>query len=311
MMRRRDLALALLVVVIWGANFTVIKIGLNELPALLLVALRFALTAIPAVFFVRRPAVPARYWIGYGAMTGLGQFGLLFIAMAIGMPAGAASVVAQSQAFFTLLFAGWFLHEKISPRRIVGVAIGGLGLALVGVGAAGGGRLSIPLAALVLMLASSAFWALANVLVRVMTRRAARDGQMLSSVSLVAWGALVAPLPLAAVGVLTAPTGALGAVARDPLVAILAVLFLSYLATLFAFGIWSRLLTRYDAVKVAPLSLLVPVVGLVIAWLVLGERLDWAQWIGSVTVIAGLVIATFERRFSPGGAACQGDADGA
>jgi len=80
--------LALLVVTIWGANFTVVKLGLDGVPPMLLVALRFVFVILPAILFVRRPAVSARYWMTYGAAVGIGQFGCLFYAMHIGMPAG-------------------------------------------------------------------------------------------------------------------------------------------------------------------------------------------------------------------------------
>ena len=98
-MSKKDLILTLLVAIIWGANFTVIKLGLEGVPSLLLVAIRFALTAFPAVFFLQRPNVPWSYWLAYGLFAGVGQFGCLFYAMEIGMPAGIASIVIQSQVF--------------------------------------------------------------------------------------------------------------------------------------------------------------------------------------------------------------------
>jgi len=100
-MNIKDLTLALLVVTIWGANFTVIKLGLDGIPPMLLAALRFMLASLPAIFFVRRPEIHIRYLLSYGFTVGVGQFGCLFYAMHIGMPAGAASVILQAQAFFT------------------------------------------------------------------------------------------------------------------------------------------------------------------------------------------------------------------
>jgi len=117
-MNRRDLALALLVVTVWGSSFTVIRIGLDSMPPMLLAALRFSLAAIPAVFFIRRPAIQLNYLLAYGATVGIGQFGCMFYAMHLGLPAGLASVVLQSQAFFTLLLAALMLQEKVSGAQL-------------------------------------------------------------------------------------------------------------------------------------------------------------------------------------------------
>jgi O-acetylserine/cysteine efflux transporter len=111
---------------------------------MLLAALRYAFTALPAVFFVRRPAIAVRYCIAYGLSVGVGQFGCLFYAMDIGMPAGAASVVLQSQAFFTLVFAALLLGERIKPPQLAGLAIAVAGLYGVGGGVAAGDVSAIP-----------------------------------------------------------------------------------------------------------------------------------------------------------------------
>ena len=107
-MTPKDLLLALLVIVVWGLNFVVIKVGLHGMPPMLMGALRFMLAAFPAILFVRRPQVPLRWMLAYGMTISLGQFAFLFYAMYVGMPAGLASLVLQSQAFFTLFFAALF-----------------------------------------------------------------------------------------------------------------------------------------------------------------------------------------------------------
>ncbi len=96
---------ALVVIIAWGLNFVVIKLGLSEIPPLLLGALRFSLVAFPAVFFIKRPTLPLRVVLLYSLTISLGQFTFLFTAIYVGMPAGLASLVLQSQAFFTVLMA--------------------------------------------------------------------------------------------------------------------------------------------------------------------------------------------------------------
>src|SRR5690606_35559224 len=109
----KDWLAALVVIVAWGSNFVVIKYGLSEIPPLLLGALRFMLVAFPAVFFVKRPNLPWRIIVLYGLTISVGQFSFLFTAMYVGMPAGLASLVLQSQAFFTILIAAVFLRERV------------------------------------------------------------------------------------------------------------------------------------------------------------------------------------------------------
>lgn len=137
MMAPKDLLLALVVILAWGVNFVVIKVGLHGMPPMLLGALRFTLAAVPAVFFVRRPQIPWRLLVLYGATIQLGQFVFLFTGMYVGMPAGLASLVLQSQAFFTLVFAMLFLGERLRVQNLLGLAIAAGGLVVI---AAQGGR---------------------------------------------------------------------------------------------------------------------------------------------------------------------------
>ena len=127
----KDLLIALVVIVAWGVNFVVIKVGLDGLPPMLLGALRFLLVAFPAILLVRRPKLPWRWLIAYGATISLGQFAFLFQAMYSGMPPGLASLILQSQAFFTLGFAALFLGEKLGPRRIAGVIVAMIGALII------------------------------------------------------------------------------------------------------------------------------------------------------------------------------------
>ena len=293
-MNRKDFVLALLLVTIWGATFTVIKLGLGGVPPMLLAAFRFVFAALPAVFFVRRPAVRPLYWVTYGLTVGVCQFGCLFYAMHNGMPAGVASVVVQSQAFFTLSFATIFLHESASVSQITGLGIAAVGLVLVGHDLGGTSVFGIPPAALLLTLASAAFWGISNIIVRKATASATSQGKRLDVLSLIVWSSLVPPVPLFLLALLLeTPETVIGAITALDEVSMFSILYLSFGATLFGFGVWSRLLSRHPANLVAPLSLLVPITGLVTAWLVLGEQLSMLQWAGCITVIFGLLVSTF------------------
>ena len=147
-MRRADWGWALLVIVIWGVNFVPMKLGLQELSPLLLSAMRFCLASLPLLLFIRKPAsLTWRLLALYGLVQGVGQFGLLFAGLALGMPAGMASVVLQAQAFISMLLGALFLREQPKPWQWMGliVASAGLGallLALVALSGLLGARLA-------------------------------------------------------------------------------------------------------------------------------------------------------------------------
>ncbi len=289
-MNRKDITIALLVVIIWGANFTVIRLGLDGIPPLLLASLRFLLAAFPAILFIKKPAVSFGYLLAYGLSVGVGQFGCLFYAMHIGMPAGVASVVLQSQAFFTLLFAVTLLKESITLKQMAGLGVAGIGLYLVG--SASGKASEITPVALMLTLGGAAFWGISNIVVRKASSVASSQGKKLDMLSLVVWSALVPPAPLLLLSfLLESPNKILNVFQKLNALSIFSVAYLAFAATIFGYGAWSYLLSRHPANRVAPWSLLVPVAGLITARIVLDERLSAIQWFGCMLVVAGLLVA--------------------
>ena len=281
-MSPRDLLLALVVVVAWGVNFVVIKVGLHGVPPMLLGALRFTLAAVPAVFFVKRPQIPWRWLFAYGATISFGQFAFLFSAMYVGMPAGLASLVLQAQAFFTLIFAALFLHERFRTPNVVGLLIAAGGLAVIGMQ---GGH-AMTLAGFVLTLCAACSWALGNIVTK-------KVGKV-DLVGLVVWGSLIPPLPFFALSyAFEGPQRIVAALSGISAMSIFAIVYLAFIATLIGYGLWSRLLSRYPASQVAPFSLLVPIVGLASASLFLDEQLSEAQIVGALLVMAGLAVNVF------------------
>lgn len=263
----KDLLIALVVIIAWGVNFVVIKVGLDGLPPMLLGALRFVLVAFPAILLVKRPKLPWRWLIAYGATISLGQFAFLFQAMYSGMPPGLASLVLQSQAFFTLGFAALFLGERLRLASVLGLLVAASGLALIGSEDSG----HVPMVALLLTLCGGAMWGLGNII----TRR-------FGSVDLVAlsWW-------------LEGPERIGHALANISWSSILALAYLAFVATMLGYSLWSKLLSRYPAGKVAPFSLLVPVIGLSSSAWLLGERLTAVQGWGALLVMAGLLVNVF------------------
>lgn len=273
---------AVLVAAVWGFNFVVIKAGTSAVPPLLLAALRFLLSAFPAVLLVKRPAVPWRSLAAYGLLLGVGEFGLLFTAIKLGAPSGLSSILLQSQAFFTALLAAAFLKERLRPHQAAGMAVAGAGLAFFAAAPAGAAG-TVPLLPLLMILAAALAWAGANVAAR---RMPGTDG-----LGLMVWSSLFSPLPLAGLSLLLeGPAAAAAAFRGLSLSTVGAVAYLAFLSTLLGYGIWNSLLMRHGAGRIAPFSLLVPVFGVASASLALGERFGVRDAAGAALILAGLVI---------------------
>jgi O-acetylserine/cysteine efflux transporter len=287
----RDLALTLAVVAVWGYTFVPIKVALAEVPPFTLAALRFLLAALPMVFFVRRPQMPLCGIIAYGFAIGVCQFGLLFLGIKLGMPAGLSSLVIQVQVFFTIGLAVAFTGDHLRRHNLLGAAIAVAGMIVLALHKVESGLTGTALG-FALVVAAAFAWAAGNIIAK---RAAGEHGA--DMFALTVWSSLVPPLPLLALGF--AFEGGADApriiVAMSPL-AWGCVLVMSYGATLFGFGSWNALLHRYPTALISPFALLIPVSGLASGALFLGEALVPAQMLGVTLVFAGLVVNVYGLR---------------
>jgi O-acetylserine/cysteine efflux transporter len=291
----RHSALAVLVAVLWGVNFVAIDLGLHpdgaEMPPLLFVAMRFVLVVLPCIFFIRKPDVGWKSIAGVGLLMSAGQFGLLYLAMALGMPAGLASLVLQAQVLLTVLLAAGLLGERPSRRQFAGVVLGVAGLAVVAVGRS----LVAPVLPLLIVLAAALSWAAGNIV--------ARKAKAASGLGLVVWSGAVVPLPLLGLSLLVdGPAAVAEAVVQVQPVTVLSALYTAIFGSLVGYGIWNRLLGLYPSSAVVPFTLLVPVVGMTTAWLVLGEMPTPAEVTGGLLLLAGVATAVLRGpgRRNPG-----------
>ncbi|MER6123131.1 EamA family transporter [Streptomyces sp. NPDC001795] len=280
-MRPAHIFLAVLVAAVWGVNFTVIEIGLGHFPPLLFSALRFLAAAVPAVLFVGRPKVAWKWTVAVGVVLGVAKFGLLFIGMDAGMPAGLSSLVLQIQAVFTALIAVAVLGERPTRLRLLGmaVALGGVVLAAVDEGTAG------PLGAFALVIAAAACWGLSNVLMR--------KASPPDSLNFMVWVSTVPVLPLLGLSLLTeGPSRDLAALRALNWQGAGIVLYVAWITTVFGFGAWGWLLRRHPASTVAPFSLLVPVFGMSSAALFLGEPVSPLRWGAAALLVGGVALTS-------------------
>lgn len=273
------LLLALAVIAVWGTNFVVIGVALGRMPPLTFATLRFVLAALPWLLFVRPPRDVWPQMVGYGVVTGCGQFGLLYLAMRHDISPGLASLVIQAQVFFTVGLVALLLRERPARRQIAAMllAAAGLGITLLAADAA-----ATPLG-LALTLGAAFSWAVSNLLVKSAGR--------IDALGFIVWASAFAALSLLVLTLLVEGSGtALGAVVHATPGAWLAVLWQALGNTLFGYGAWGWLLARYPAGVVAPLTLLVPVFGMGTSAAVLAEPMPAWKMIAAVLVISGLCI---------------------
>ena len=280
----KDTLLAVVVTLIWGMNFVVIDEGLGDMPPLLFAAIRFVVVLIPAIFLIPRPNVPWRVLATVGLFLCVGQFGLLYTALAVGMPAGLASLVLQAQVLFTVVLAALRLHERPTARQIAGTLIGAFGLAIV----ASGRSAETPLLGLLLALGAGLSWAMGNI--------ASRRAAVASGLSMTVWAALFVPLPLFALSlVIDGPAEVGTALTHITLANVLSTVYTAYLASLVGYGIWNTLLARHATALVVPFTLLIPPVGMFSAWIVQGEQPGPAEAIGGLVLLAGVAVTAISR----------------
>jgi O-acetylserine/cysteine efflux transporter len=276
---------ALLVTAIWGLSFVVIKLGVGTMPPLLLAALRFLFAALPAVIFIARPKTDWRHVVAYGFFLGVAQFGLLFAALGLGMPASLASVVMQAQVFFTILFAAVLMGERPGPHQVVGGLVASFGLVLIAWPRMTGGG-AVPF---LMTVVAAASWGVANIV----SKKAGRVDML----GFIVWSSLVAPLPLLGLSLwLDGPTAVWTALTQIDGGTLLAVAYLAYPTTIFAFGIWAYLLSRHPAATVTPFALFVPVAGILGSALILGEAMHPIEAVGGAVIVLGLAFNIFGPR---------------
>jgi O-acetylserine/cysteine efflux transporter len=277
----RHLLLALAVVTVWGTNFSVIKVALDDLPPLTFATLRFTFAFFPLALFLPRPNVPWRLLAAYGVFIGAGQFGLLYIAMQSDISPGLASLVVQTQVFFTIALSMGIAGERVRGFQVVALSLAVAGIAIIAL-RTGGDATFLGLA---LTLTAAFSWACGN-----MVSKRAGAVNMLAFVS---WASLFALPPLIVFAlVFDGPADIEAGVRAATFGTWAAVAYQSLGNTIFGYGMWSWLLSRHPAATVTPVALLVPIVGMATAWLFLDEALPAWKLAAAGLVIAGLALNT-------------------
>ncbi|WLI10394.1 MULTISPECIES: EamA family transporter [Pseudomonas] len=284
-MKARHLLLAISITAIWGVNFSVIKLGLTTVDPFILAGIRFTLCALPAIFFIPKPDVQWRYIIGYGLVFGIGLWGVVNLGIKSGLSAGIASLVLQFSAFFTILLGSWIFKETISRFQYAGIGLALCGLLSI-VSIVDG---TVTTAGLILVLLGAVAWSAANVI-----NKKAKTTQVFA---FLVWSSAFSPIPLFALDyAVNGSTGYSALVNQLDYRAVLSILFQVYPNTLFGYWVWNSLLKRYPVSTVAPLSLLVPVFGLLGSVMIFNESLSANKIVAVVLIVSGLGVGLYGQR---------------
>jgi O-acetylserine/cysteine efflux transporter len=285
---RRDLLAALAVVLIWGTNFVAMKFALRELTPFQLGAGRYLFAVLPLVLLVKAPRLPVKWLLLYGLFQGVGQFGLLFLSLRAGMSASLASVLLQTQVFFTALFGFALLREPVGGALLRGLALAALGL---GCFAASYAASSAGVLAFALCLGSAAMWAASSIVVRLIRR----DHHQFELVPFMVWSSLVPVLPFVLLSLWADAPATRMHLASLAWTTWAALAYLGWFATVLAYALWTGLLKRHPANRVAPFGLAVPVVGVAAGMLALGDTISAWQWAGIVLLGAALACVVLDN----------------
>ena len=284
-MTPRDIAIALLVMLVWGVNFAVAKTGLSEFPPIMMMTLRFTLVAAILVPFVRRPAAPLRRILGLAFTLGCLHFALFFSGLK-DIDASVAAIVIQLQVPFAVLLSTLLLGERPGWRRVLGIALAFSGVFVI---FAGGPAPSsyVPLA---LMLAAAFVWSIANFQIKSLGNV---DGMALNG-----WMAMFAAPQLLGVSLLL-EHGQWRALESADWRGYGAILYMAVFATIVGYGLWYRLIRKYPMSLAMPFTLLAPVIGVTSGVVLLGEPMSLRLAIGSVMTLVGVGIIVLRRPRAP------------
>lgn len=291
----RDSFSALAVVVIWGLNFIFMKFALHDFTPFQMGAARYVFAVFPLILFIKRPKLDLQWLLLYGLFQGVGQFGFLFVGLKLGMTAALASVLMQTQVFFTAILGFLLLGERPSRSLQIGLLLAASGLVCFAMNYIAPEATNTPattLFGLIFCVLGASMWAASNIVVRKAQQSLIKDTSF-DAVAFLVWSSMVPILPFIALTLLLDPEATRWRWLAAPWSSWLAVAFLGWVATIIAYALWTSLLKRHPANRVAPFSLGVPVVGITAGMAILGEQITPWQWGGIGLVVAALLTVMF------------------
>ena len=280
-MKIHDLVFTVFVMVLWGLNFIAAKLGIEEIPPIFLIGLRFTLVALLLVWFVRPPWEKMGRIVALSVTLGGLHFSLMFTGMK-GVDASTAAVAIQLQVPFAAALSVLVYKDTLGWRRLLGMALAFIGIVFI----AGEPRVTENLGSLALILVAAMVWAVANI--------QTKEIGAINGFALNAWIALLAA-PQLFISSFLFEQNQWQALRDASWIGWSAVLYMAVFVTIIGYGLWYRLLALYPINQLMPFTLLVPVFGILAGVLVLGDPLTWRIMLGSVLTVAGVGVIVLRR----------------
>lgn len=279
-MSKLDLLILSALMALWGFNFSIIKLGVNNLDPLVLTALRFAFAVFPLIFFIKKPDVPWRFLISYGLSFGVGVWGLTTLSIDLGVSAGMASLLLDMSVISSLLIGWLCLNERITHWKLTGALFALFGLLLIMADHGG----SITWQGLILVLSASVFWSMNGLIVKRANTKAVFAFNI--------WSMLFVPLPLLLLAIVSHGSEAvISSFSNFNSYALISVLFQAYPTTLLGYWLWNKFIIKYSLSSVAPFTLMVPIFGILGGYLFYDEAIFSSQIIAAIFILLGLFLS--------------------
>ncbi|PSU99975.1 EamA family transporter [Photobacterium kishitanii] len=280
--------LVLPVVLIWGCNFAVMRVGVNDVGPFTLAAMRFFIAAVPLIFFVRRPKIPFWFIALYSLTFGFGQFSFLFSAINLGLPSGMASLLVQLQAVFTPILGFFVLRQRITLNTLFAIIISLSGLVVILFATVQ----SANIMPIVLGTLAALSWGASNVVIAWGTSR----NYDYNPVALVIWASALLPVPFMFAAISSNELQGVGVM--DIVNVLPSAIYLGLIATIIAYHLWVKAISLYNPTNVSPFSLLIPVIGLFLGSFIFDEVLNTTEIVGCILVIGGVIVHIINVRRS-------------
>jgi O-acetylserine/cysteine efflux transporter len=267
----------------WGFNFSIIKLGVGEMDPLILTGLRFSFAAFPAVFFIKKPQVATRVLAMYGLTFGVGVWGMLTLSIHLGISAGMSSLILQSSAFIGVILGVVFLRERLSLVRKIGLLTSILGLGLIFTIEDG----SVTFIGILF----ACFAAISLSIISLIIKKVTINNMF----AFVVWSCIFAPIPLFSLSFVLNGTSGFEALAHNiNYLGVFSVLFQAYPVTLLGYWSWNKLVAQYPMSTMAPLTLLVPIFGLLGSVIFYNEQIDIIKLVSCLMILSGIGIGLSE-----------------
>ena len=273
-MNSKQILLALIVPITWGLGFTLAKIGMEQFPALLIMAIRFGIAGLILVWFTKPPWGHMREIFVVALIGSTIQYGLTYNGLK-GIDASTAAILVQLEGPILAIMGTFLLKEKLGITRALGMGLAFIGVLII----AGEPRLDGHIDSVILLIAGSAVWAVAQIMISRL-----KD---LSGITILAWVAIMAT-PQMFIASLLIEDGQWLAITTASYIDWSIILYLALIMTVLGYSIWYHLLSTVDVNKVSPFLMLLPITSIIAGMILLDEKFTSSMAIGGLLIMSGV-----------------------